>query len=117
MTNQASDEYWRNKLQLTLNGSLEHLESIESELSITRALRANGGDDDEHDPDGIPLSSVLQLLEGQKMRAVDQIREVATALSDLANGQYGICKKCSQRITSARLEVRPTTRTCMKCAG
>jgi DnaK suppressor protein len=117
LTNQTSDDYWRDKLQLTLNGLLEHLESIESELSTTRAVRANGGDDDEHDPDGIPLSSVLQLLEGQKMRAVHQIREAETALSDLVNGQYGICKKCSQRITSARLEVRPTTRTCMECAG
>lgn len=114
---QRPDEYWRNKLQLALDSSIGDLDMIESDLTATRVLRANGGDDDEHDPDGIPLSSALQLLEGQKARTLNQIRAAERALEELAQGRHGICKKCLQRIPSARLEIKPTTETCVKCAS
>ncbi|MET3807814.1 RNA polymerase-binding transcription factor DksA [Nakamurella sp. UYEF19] len=107
----------RDRLRLALDGLRQDLLAIEVELVATRAVRANGGDDDEHDPDGIPLSSVLQLLEGQKMRAVNDIREAQASLVDLAHGTYGICRICSQPIPPGRLEIRPTTSTCVNCAG
>ncbi len=115
-TDQALDKYWRDKLQCALDSSIDELAAIESELTATRALRANGGDDDEHDPDGIPLSSTLQLLEGQKVRTLNQIRATESALEDLAQGRHGICRKCLRRIPSHRLEIKPTTGTCVKCA-
>ena len=115
-TDQAPDGYWRDQLQFALDSSIDELAAIESDLTATRALRGNGGDDDEHDPDGIPLSSALQLLEGQKVRTLNQIRLAASALEDLAQGRHGICKKCLQRIPSQRLEIKPTTGTCVKCA-
>lgn len=107
----------RDRLRLTLDGLRQNLTSIEAELVATRAVRANGGDDDEHDPDGIPLSSVLQSLEGQKRRHISDIREAEAALVDLDQGHYGICEVCGQPIPAARLEIRPTTRTCVDCAG
>ena len=116
MADRARDEYWRTKLELASGISRHELVQIESELVATRAFRANGGDDDEHDPDGIPLSSVLQLLEGQKMRALGHIRDVEDALGLLAEGRYGVCIRCSQGITPPRLEIKPATRTCINCA-
>jgi DnaK suppressor protein len=110
------DDYWSDRLESVLAGLHEDLQSLESELAATRAIRANGSDDDEHDPDGVPLSSVLQLLEGQRMRTLDQAREAEIALVDLGQGRFGICRKCSQRIPPSRLEIKPTTRTCVKCA-
>ena len=116
LDDESRDEYWRTKLELALTTSRRELESIESELAATRAFRANGGDDDEHDPDGIPLSSVLQLLEGQKMRALGQLRDARDALVILSEGRYGFCVRCSQRIATPRLEIKPATRTCIDCA-
>ena len=113
---QEQDVYWRGKLQLALDTSRVELDSIESELAATRAIRGNGGDDDEHDPDGIPLSSVLQLLEGQKMRTLAHIRDAESALVVLEQGQFGICVRCSARIAPGRLEIKPTTTTCISCA-
>ena len=116
LTDQAQDEYWRAKLELALATSRRELRSIESELGVARTVRANGGDDDEHDPDGIPLSSVLELLEGQKMRALDHVRDAQDALAILGEGRYGVCVRCSQPIPSPRLEIKPATRTCVTCA-
>ena len=110
------DEYWRAKLELALGTSRQELTSIESELAATRAIRSNGGDDDEHDPDGIPLSSALQILEAQKIRAQHHIRGAEDALVILDAGRYGVCVRCSQRIPPSRLEIKPATRTCINCA-
>lgn len=117
MTGRGEDHYWRTKLQSTRADLLGDLNSLESELATTRAIRANGNDDDEHDPDGIPLSSVLQLIEAQRMRTLAHTRETERALADLEQGTYGTCQNCSQRIPSSRLEIKPATRTCVQCAG
>jgi RNA polymerase-binding transcription factor DksA len=116
LAGRTEDEHWRAKLTLALATSRRELSSIESELAAARGIRANGGDDDEHDPDGIPLSSVLELLEGQKMRALDRIRHAEDALVLLGEGRYGVCIRCSQPIAPSRLEIKPTSRTCVNCA-
>ena len=112
----TDDDSARNRLRSIVDDLTRQLASLERELTSTRAVRANGGDDDEHDPDGIPLSSVLQLLESQRTRAVAEIREAENALADLQRGRYGICRVCSRPIPGSRLEVRPTTSTCVNCA-
>ncbi|SDP18678.1 RNA polymerase-binding transcription factor DksA [Nakamurella panacisegetis] len=109
--------HWRNRLRSTVEALTGELARLESELLSTRAVRANGGDDDEHDPDGIPLSSVLQTLEGQKARALTEIRVAEDALNDLQHGRYGVCRVCSMPIPASRLEIRPATTTCVSCAA
>lgn len=114
MTSRGDDRGER--LRLLLDDLAVESMAVQAELVATRALRANGGDDDEHDPDGVPLSSVLQQLEGQRVRLIGQSREVADSLVALAQGRYGICENCSRPIDPARLAVRPTARTCVSCA-
>ncbi len=104
------------RLRDALDRLSAELVSIDAELTATRAIRANGGDDDEHDPDGIPLSSVLQLLEGQKARALEQSRGAEIALAEIDLGSYGICKSCARPIGAERLVIRPSATTCVACA-
>ena len=106
----------RARLSQTRATLSQELRALEIELVRTRDMRANGPDDDEHDPDGIPLSSVLQLLEGQRMRLAAGLREAERALIDLAEGRYGRCQSCARAIPEGRLEIKPTTRTCVTCA-
>ncbi|WP_440710216.1 TraR/DksA C4-type zinc finger protein [Herbiconiux sp. YIM B11900] len=35
----------------------------------------------------------------------------------MAEGRYGICENCGQRIASGRLEARPTATLCVTCAS
>ena len=91
----------RRRLRRALDDAATHLASVESALTAARTVRANGADDDEHDPDGIPLSSVLQSLEAQQERAVGELRELDAALTALEEGRYGICVQCGRLIPPA----------------
>jgi DnaK suppressor protein len=73
--------------------------------------------DDEHDPEGATIaferSQVGSLVEQARAR----LAEVDAALARLDAGRYGICERCGQPIAPGRLEVRPTARLCIDCAG
>ena len=73
--------------------------------------------DDEHDPEGATVaferSQVGALLE----QAREHLAEVEAALARLAAGTYGVCEVCGEPIGDARLEARPTARTCIRCAS
>lgn len=55
------------------------------------------------------MASRLKSLEAQALRDIDD------ALQRIAAGTYGICASCGGRIPSARLQVVPHARLCMKC--
>jgi DnaK suppressor protein len=72
--------------------------------------------DDEHDPEGATIAferSQVDALIGQAER---QLAEIDAALARLADGTYGVCERCGREIPVARLEARPTARTCVACA-
>lgn len=47
----------------------------------------------------------------------DTLDEVEAALGRLADGTYGLCERCGQRISPARLEAMPAARLCIACAS
>lgn len=44
------------------------------------------------------------------------IRSVTAALERIANGSYGICENCGEKIGQARLEIVPEATRCVDCA-
>ncbi|WGX94405.1 TraR/DksA C4-type zinc finger protein [Nocardioides sp. L-11A] len=71
--------------------------------------------DDEHDPEGATIAferSQLATLVAQVRR---HLAEVEAALARLDAGSYGRCETCGAPIAPARLEARPTARTCVGC--
>ena len=44
------------------------------------------------------------------------IREIEAALTRIASGTYGLCKRCKAEISAARLRVLPTATLCIDCA-
>lgn len=44
-----------------------------------------------------------------------QVRQIDDALKAIADGSYGICKKCGEKIGKARLEARPFAEYCISC--
>jgi DnaK suppressor protein len=74
--------------------------------------------------DGSPFGKreeeATESLELEKRMAMEKrIKEQLTANDDtmrkIEAGKYGICESCGKPIESARLDILPTARRCMKC--
>lgn len=78
--------------------------------------REGNNDDDEHDPEGVTLSSEWSRLSGLASAAHDELAQIDEALARVDAGEYGICASCGDPIPAARLEVRPFAELCVPCA-
>lgn len=92
------------------------LAEVEQELAALRALRESLHDDDEHDPDGVSLSSEWSRLEGLKRARLDALAAIDAAAARLARGDGAICCACGGPIAPGRLDARPDATTCIDCA-
>ena len=78
--------------------------------------RSSQSDDDEHDPEGVPLSAEWSRLSGLLEGARDELQQVDEALARMDAGTYGVCANCGRPIPVARLRVRPFAQYCVPCA-
>jgi DnaK suppressor protein len=78
--------------------------------------REGSNDDDEHDPEGVTLSSEWSRLTGLAEAAASELQQVDDALARMDAGTYGVCLNCGTPIPAARLEVRPFAEYCVACA-
>ncbi|MFC4138473.1 MULTISPECIES: TraR/DksA C4-type zinc finger protein [unclassified Microbacterium] len=90
--------------------------SAASALQTLVRDREGSNDDDEHDPEGVTLSSEWSRLSGLADAADDELRQADDALARVDAGTYGICVGCGKPIPAARLEVRPFADRCVACA-
>lgn len=78
--------------------------------------REGSNDDDEHDPEGVTLSSEWSRLTGLAEAAASELQQVDDAIARWDAGDYGVCADCGRPIPAARLEVRPFATHCVACA-
>ncbi len=78
--------------------------------------RESSYDDDEHDPEGVTLSSEWSRLRGLLDVAEAELRQIEDAANRADAGTYGVCTGCGLPIPPERLEVRPFAETCVPCA-
>ncbi|MBI3809054.1 MAG: TraR/DksA C4-type zinc finger protein, partial [Nitrospirae bacterium] len=58
----------------------------------------------------------IRLLARLDDREKAEIEDIDRALARIANGNYGRCEVCDQRIPLARLEALPAAAACLSCA-
>jgi DnaK suppressor protein len=73
--------------------------------------------DDEHDPEGATIAFERAQVDASLVRARQRLVEIDAARARLSDGTYGTCERCGARVDPARLEARPTARTCIRCAS
>jgi len=73
--------------------------------------------DDEHDPEGATIAFERAQVDALIVQARHRLAEVDAARARLDSGSYGRCMACGEAIAPARLEARPTARTCITCAS
>jgi DnaK suppressor protein len=89
------------------------LASMTRDLESLFAASQDSNADDEHDPEGQTIayerSQLSSLVEGARAH----LAEVEAAIARWGAGSYGRCEVCGEPIPAARLEARPTARTCV----
>lgn len=90
------------------------LESMTGDLESLFAASADSNADDEHDPEGQTIAYERSQLTALIQVAREHLAAIEAATVRLQQGTYGICEVCHQPIPTARLEARPTARTCVR---
>lgn len=113
------------KLSKTMKKRLEN-ERTRLELELSRFAHRNpnseetdfnadfpnlGDKEDENASEVAQFSNNLS-LENELEKA---LRDIEKALASIEVGTYGVCKYCSENIDAKRLDVRPTSSSCIKC--
>src|SRR5688572_5691771 len=101
---------WLEEERADLRARLEQLtEDMAGFFESSRDTNA----DDEHDPEGQTIAYERSQLSVVTSQALEHLTEVDAALERAATGRYGVCETCGKPIDEARLEARPTARTCV----
>ncbi|WP_309127347.1 TraR/DksA family transcriptional regulator [Microbacterium sp.] len=106
----------RGRLERMRADAVARAESAASVLAELVHDRQGSNDDDEHDPEGVTLSSEWSRLSALSDAAADEVRRFDEALSRWDAGTYGVCVRCGAPIPAGRLEARPFAELCVACA-
>ena len=68
-------------------------------------------------PEGQPTPGDRSRPEARRAGAERRLEDLDAAELRREEGTYGVCEVCGRRIPLARLEVRPTARTCVDHAA
>lgn len=94
----------------------ERLLALRRDFTGVVAASADSNADDEHDPEGATIAFERSQVTALIQQAERHLADISAARSRLVAGVYGRCERCEQQISPARLEARPTARTCVGCA-
>lgn len=112
----TDDKELRTLLEVLRREARDRTDALASTLSTLTHDRSSQSDDDEHDPEGVPLSAEWSRLSGLLDGAREELQQVDDALARMDAGTYGVCANCGERIPAARLRVRPFAEYCVPCA-
>ncbi|MGE3810299.1 MAG: TraR/DksA family transcriptional regulator [Candidatus Nanopelagicales bacterium] len=93
------------------------LAAMQRDLGSVFEASTDSNADDEHDPEGQTIAYERSQLAALITSAEEHLAGIDAARRRLDNGTYGICEVCGEPIPAARLDVRPTARTCVQHAG
>ena len=96
--------------------ALARVAALDSAMAELRRDRSADSADDEHDPEGVPLSAEWARLAGLSDAANRDLAEIDEALARWDAGTYGICSDCGRGIPLERLRARPAATRCVACA-
>ncbi|HWJ10332.1 MAG TPA: TraR/DksA C4-type zinc finger protein [Nocardioides sp.] len=106
----------RGRLEAEREEAVRRLAGLTGQFDEVVAASRDTNADDEHDPEGATIAFERSQLAALVAQVRERVADVDAALDRLAAGTYGVCEVCGQPIPEARLEVRPTARTCVSCA-
>ena len=115
MNNQTNTENEENKVN---KAALQQLTQLADELT-TRLQNLSADRSKSHS-----IDSSEQAVERENDEVIDQLEidtreelmQVQHAIQRIETGNYGICAKCEEEISAARLQAIPYSTLCINCA-
>ena len=107
----------RQRLEAERRQEIRRLAGLTGDLDEVVAASRDTNADDEHDPEGATIAFERSQLSALVVHVRGHLAEIEAAIERLDVDTYGTCERCGQLIATARLEARPTARTCMSCAS
>lgn len=105
----------RERLEAALAENARQLGALAQQHDEIIAASRDSNADDEHDPEGATIAFERQQVAALVTQHERSRGDILRAL-DLAPEEYGRCERCREPIAPARLDARPTARTCIGCA-
>jgi len=93
----------RDELKGTLAGNRENTAPVSPDAALGRLTRQDA------------MQSQQMALELER-RNRQRLGQIDAALQRIEDGSYGICTRCDQEISAARLAVKPESHQCVRCA-
>lgn len=112
----AMGQEHRDRLREEEHRTRQMVDSLRRSFDDIVAASEQVATDDEHDPEGHTIAWERQQIAALLEEAEERLAELAAANGRLDAGDYGRCERCGAPIAEARLEVLPTTTTCVGCA-
>jgi RNA polymerase-binding transcription factor DksA len=106
----------RRRLETEREDALARLAALTADYEGVVAASRDTNADDEHDPEGATIAFERSQIGALVRQVRGHLVEIDEAVTRVADGSYGTCERCGERIADARLEARPTARTCIRCA-
>ncbi|WP_139981510.1 TraR/DksA family transcriptional regulator [Nocardioides litoris] len=104
------------RLDVERRRTTRRLAQLRGDLAGFVAASRDTNADDEHDPEGATIAFERSQVDALRRQAERTLEEVEAAQARLQEGTYGTCEVCGRPVAPARLEARPTARTCVSCA-
>ena len=95
----------------------QRLAALNDDFAGVVAASRDSNADDEHDPEGATIAFERSQVDALVRQARGRLEEIDAALERVSSGTYGVCARCGRPIARARLEARPTARTCVECVA
>ncbi len=107
----------REALERERQETLQRLATLTDDFAEVVAASRDSNADDEHDPEGATIAFERSQLDALVNQARAHLAEIDAAITRLEDGTYGVCERCGQPISDARLRARPVARACITCAS
>jgi RNA polymerase-binding transcription factor DksA len=101
----------REEMEQSLATLVRRQNAVEADLqNSVRPMPANSRD-------AASVRSNDEVLEALDTEALQRIAELRTAIQRIDEGSYGVCLRCGQDISPARLMALPSAAFCVPCAS
>jgi DnaK suppressor protein len=115
--NETEPEAVRERLTAERADTVAQIAGLDRDFAAIVEANALVATDDEHDPEGSSTAFERAHIASLLAQTRQRLAELDTALERLELGDYGRCERCGEPIPPERLEVRPSARTCVRCAS
>ncbi len=104
------------RLEAEREQTLARLAGLTHDFDEVVAASRDTNADDEHDPEGATIAFERSQVAALVRQAEHDLVEIEAALGRIEQATYAICEACGEPIGEGRLDARPATRWCIRCA-